>query len=365
MNIDLKHVNRLPVRTWSWLDINDCTISETISDIVAYKKHYIKSGHEFVQENTIQDEIVLQELHTNIKTGMGTETEQFLTENKNCGISIRIPKGRKLTEPIMLQYEMDDRNPTVIDVNHIVADDYSDVTIIICYKTTSNDIAFHGGLTYLYAGKEATINLIQVQLMNEKAIHFNDIGILTRDEGKVNLIHAELGSQRVINGCMTDLQGKASELDIRTIYFGDKNRSLDFNYVVNHIGKQTKSELNVNGALLDESIKKLRGTIDFKKGAMGAIGHEGEYNLLFSPKIKNITAPLILCGEDNVEGKHATNSGRIDENKLFYMMSRGLDEISAKKLMIDAWFQPIIDNIPDQSLKDQIVEYVKERLSYA
>jgi Fe-S cluster assembly protein SufD len=365
MNLDFKHVNALPVRTWSWLDINDNTIKETISSITAYEKNYIKSGMDFISQNTIQNKIEINELQNKIKTGMGVETAHFIRENKNSGISIRIPIGIKVKEPIVLHYDIDESNPTVIDLNHILAEEDSEVTIIMSYQSIDNYAAFHGGLTYINAKKNATINLIQIQMINQETIHFNDIGILAEDEGKVNLIQAELGASKVINGCMTDLIGNQSELAIDTIYFGNKKRSLDFNYVINHIGKYTKSELNINGALMDESSKKLRGTIDFKKGAIGAVGHEAEYNLLFSPKIKNITAPLILCGEDNVEGKHATNSGKIDENKLFYMMSRGIDEISAKKLMIDAWFQPIIDKIPAENLQEKIANYMKERLNYA
>ena len=115
---------------------------------------------------------------------------------------------------------------------------------------------------------------------------------------------------------------------------------------------------------MDTSRKTFRGTIDFKRGAAGAAGHESEYTLLFGSGIKNVSAPLILCGEEDVEGKYAANSGKIDENKLFYMMSRGLDELSAKKLILEAWFEPVISKIPYNSLREDISEYLKERLSH-
>jgi Fe-S cluster assembly scaffold protein SufB len=224
---------------------------------------------------------------------------------------------------------------------------------------------FHSGLTYLYAGKNAEINFVQVQLLNDQAIHLNNIGTRLAEGGKINLIQAELGSLKAVNGIEADLKGDNSKFGINTIFFGDKNRSSDFNYIVNHIGRQTKSEMDLNGALSEESRKVFRGTIDFKKGAAGAVGHEKEYTLLLSPRIKNVSAPLILCGEENVEGKHAANSGKIDETKLFYMMSRGLDELTAKKLILEAWFEPVIGRIPVASLKEEIAEFVKERLNHA
>ncbi len=129
-----------------------------------------------------------------------------------------------------------------------------------------------------------------------------------------------------------------------------------------HSGKRSKSDIRVNGALLDSSRKTFRGTIDFKPGARQAAGHEREYNLLFGPNVRSRTAPLILCGEEDVEGQHAATSGKVDEAKLFYLMSRGLSELDAKKLMIEAQFLPAVNKIPQESLRNAIFDYVKERL---
>lgn len=405
MNLNLEHVNNLPVRTWSWLGVNDTSIQGVIPDILPYQKNPIISGSSFMNPSVGNKGLKIREvlssahsvnyddiLTATVKTGMGANAADFITKNRNGGISLMVPSGVRIEEPILIQYDLDINNPTVIDLNEIIVEADSEVTVVINYSSPENypvsqenhsaskenhsasqenhsasqekSPVFHGGLTYLYAGKNAIIHLIQIQLLNEEAIHLNDIGAIVDTDGKIDIVQAELGAGKAINGCWADLIGDNSEINVNTIYFGDKKRSIDINYVVNHIGKRSHSEMNINGALLDESSKIFRGTIDFNKGAIGAVGHEAEYNLLFSPKIKNITAPLILCGEESVEGKHAANSGKIDENKLFYMMSRGLDELSAKILMIEARFQPVIEKIPFADLQNQIIKHVKERLNH-
>lgn len=86
--------------------------------------------------------------------------------------------------------------------------------------------------------------------------------------------------------------------------------------------------------------------------------------LLFSPSARNRTAPLILCGEEEVEGQHAASVGRLDENKLYYLRSRGLSEAQARPaLMVDARFAPAIDKIPLDSLQDEVRENVARRLN--
>ena len=86
---------------------------------------------------------------------------------------------------------------------------------------------------------------------------------------------------------------------------------LDYNDVSVHTAKDTLCEMHTAGVLTGNADKILRGTIDFRRGAKRGVGHESEDVLLFSPHARNRTAPLILCGEEEVEGQHAASIGRL------------------------------------------------------
>ncbi len=364
MNLVLDKINKLPVRTWNWLGINDVSLRDTIPDIKPYTKNPVKSGEALVKDISLKSDFSDKDIFLSLGTGMGAGAADFIKEYGNSGISLKVPTGRNIKEPVLLEYNLDNDNSTAVDLNYIIAEDNSEITVVMMYRSKDGCPAFHGGLTYLYAGNNAVINLVQIQLLNEKSVHLNNIGAKLARGSKINFIQGELGGLKAVNGLQADLAGDGSSLNINSIFFGDNNRSLDFNYVANHIGRQSNSDMNLNGALMDNSRKVFRGTLDFKKGAAGAVGQESEYALLFGNRMKNISAPLILCGEEDVEGKHAANSGKIDEDKLFYMMSRGLDELSAKKMIIEAWFEPTIGKIPYSSLRTEITNYVKERLNH-
>ncbi|MFR1804674.1 MAG: SufB/SufD family protein, partial [Faecalispora jeddahensis] len=173
------------------------------------------------------------------------------------------------------------------------------------------------------------------------------------------------GAHKIFSGCKARLEERRCRFEAETIYLGDKSRIIDMNYVAQHIGKETESEIHANGALLDESQKIYRGTIDFLRGAAYSVGHESEYTLLFSPRVRNRTAPLILCGEENVEGQHAASIGKIDPGKLFYLMSRGLSEPQAKQIVIEAQFTPALEKIPEEALRESVHDWLKERMSNA
>ena len=84
--------------------------------------------------------------------------------------------------------------------------------------------------------------------------------------------------------------------------------------------------------------------------------------MLLSKKAKSKAVPLLLCEEDDVSGEHAAASGKIDENKLFYLMSRGLNYNDARRIIIEGAFNPIIDKISSEEIRTEILAKIKECL---
>lgn len=361
MILELKEANKLPMKTFRWLGVNELKILREIPDLKPFQ------GIE--AEGTETNELVITRNNTfpyekMPLTGMGEEAAEFIHQNKNQEMTITVPKGKKVTEPVFIRYSLTREYPVLAEEICILAEEDSEITLVVVYEGEEEANAFHGGLFYLKAAKNSVINLVQVQLLPDTAFHFGNIGAEAAENGRIRITQCELGGGYAISGILGELKGDGSGLNVDTIYFGDRERSLDFNYVANHYGRDSKSDMKVNGALSGTSKKIFRGTIDFKKGASGSEGAEGEYTLLFDKNIKNVSVPLILCGEENVSGKHAANSGRLEEEKLFYMMSRGLSEKEAKKMMLEAWFHPAVQNIPSEEIRERVSEYVNRRLNH-
>ena len=171
----------------------------------------------------------------------------------------------------------------------------------------------------------------------------------------------EIGSP-VHHGTRAVLDHAKAEYDLDAVYFGSRNAVLDYNDVSVHTAKDTLCEMHTAGVLTGSASKILRGTIDFRRGAKRSVGHESEDVLLFSPTARNRTAPLILCGEEEVEGQHAASIGRLDEEKLYYLRSRGLSEAQARRLMVDARFAPALDKIPLEALREEVRAEAARRL---
>ena len=137
-------------------------------------------------------------------------------------------------------------------------------------------------------------------------------------------------------------------------YLGRKQQVIDLNLAVDHVGRNTRSDIDVSGALSDSAKKVFRGTIDFKNGSAGSTGSEQETVLLLGDDVVNRTVPLILCAEENVEGTHGATIDALDDDTLFYFESRGFDRDAAERLMARAAVERLAHALGDDATAEAV-----------
>ncbi len=174
---------------------------------------------------------------------------------------------------------------------------------------------------------------------------------------KVNQI--ELGAQKNWVGTNVDLTEKKAQTHLKSTYLTKENQVLDMNFVVNIWGKKTESTIVSNGILMHNAQKTLRGTLDFKRGSKGSVGNESEDVLLLDSDIQNKSIPLILCGEEDIEGNHAASIGEMDEEALYYLKTRGLNDAQIRHMQIESRIQLICNELPEE-LHEYVLDYKQE-----
>ena len=195
----------------------------------------------------------------------------------------------------------------------------------------------------------AKLHLVNAQLVPDDALYTCRVKVFVGKGATFAYTVVEAGARHT-----------ATELHVD---FGDGESVIDLNYVIRQGGRRTDANMQVRGALLGKSEKIFRGTLDFLEGSKGSVGREDEEVVLLSPNVRNRSVPIMLSHEDDVDGHHAVSVGKMDEDKLFYLMSRGLDLAEAQRLVVEASFNPVLDRIPDEELKAEIDTYLQRRLS--
>ncbi|MBE6054463.1 MAG: Fe-S cluster assembly protein SufD [Clostridium sartagoforme] len=362
-NISFNNINKTPVRTKSWLKVNDVTLKD-------YEAPEIKEFNNCKVTGSDLEGVTIEELRKgnvlplNKKFIYGA-SEELINQGEldfNKGFLINIRKRAKVQEPIFIEFNMDKENNALVDNIIIVAEEESEAKVIIKYYSKDDVEGYHNGVCKIFSKNSSNIQVVKVNLLNDKTVNIDSNLSDINSYGNVDFVLIDLGGKVSITNYHGDLIEDNSENNLSSIYLGRDKKIIDMNYVSTHKGKRSKSQITTKGALKDEANKIFRGTIDFKRGASRSSGAEEEYCMLLSKKAKSKALPLLLCDEDDVSGEHAAASGKIDEDKLFYLMSRGLDYNDARRIIIEGAFNPIIEKIEDENTKNEILAAIKECL---
>ncbi|MCI1944814.1 Fe-S cluster assembly protein SufD [Clostridium luticellarii] len=363
-------LNQAYVLTWKHLGLNNFHIDNyEFPEIKEYDGNYLDFKTEDFKEVTIktlqqaEGENLAQYSSFKGATSVSKDFVRLAENGFNSGVFIKVPENRVLNSYVRLNFNLDEHNPTVIDQNIIVAEPNSKITLIVDYYTEGKETtAFHNGLTKVFAKSGSQVNVVKIQRMNDKSTHFDSNMAQVESEAKVNWITVEIGSSINVTNYNSDLKGQHSSSDIYSAYLVDGDRRQDLYYTANHFGKKSVSNMVIEGVLKDRARKVFKGNIDFKRGSSKSKGSQAEEVLLLDPTVKTDTIPMLLCQEEDVDGEHAASVGKIDENQLFYLMSRGFDYDEAEKLVIEARFSPIFDKIPAEDLRKFLSEELRRRI---
>lgn len=292
--------------------------------------------------------------------GVNLDMVAMAENSHNAGVFIHV--GEDEEKEMHITHVLTEENNTLIEKNVIVLEKGAKMNLVMDYSSDES-VTYSNILNKISVAEGAELNLIKIQRLNSLSRHLESRFSTVAASGKVNYISVEIGGKEAVINYMTDLKGDEAEGHVKSVYLGFGERILDLSHHMNHFGKRTNSDMIFKGALKDRARKAFRGTLDFKNGSTHSEGNEEEFTILLSPKVKSYAIPLLLCREDDVIGNHAASNGQIDEEKLFYIMSRGMSEAEAKKIIIESHIRPIIDLIPVESIKDIVLNAVENELT--
>lgn len=350
----LEHISRIQVPTWSRPAINETNTGLDFTGLKPYRQDALKNN----KRNIRTHDTAALAVPGNLEAISGIR--EFVKNHKNQSYYIHIKDKEVLAEPIILDFTLDRDNSLLIEDIVIHAGEDSKATVIVLYSSKGEENYIHCGHTRMHLDKGARIDLIKIQLLSANSNHLDETRVTVEEGADANLILAELGAGNIVSECDISLQKEKSKAKLDSLYIGNRSKVIDMNYRIEYVGSCSEGFITAKGVLLDECRKTFKNTLDFVTGSYGSKGREEETVISLNDKAVNISAPLLLCGEDNVEGQHASNIGRLPESKLFYLMSRGLDEREAKKLMVEASFAPVIGKIPLEAFRNQISRYIAE-----
>lgn len=346
-------INNMPTLTWNWLKINSTpfSIDAVLSGDGNPRISVLPEGVEYERHANA-------DAYRDFETGCGKAFGAHFFKDANASL-LTVKKGVRIAEPVRIDFDLEDASAT--QAFHIIkAEEGAAVTVIMKYESAKASSGTQIVRTICDAGKDAFIHLIKVQLLGNGFVQADDIGTTCAEGGRVEVTHVILGGKETYTGAVGTLPAFGGSFKADTAYFCRGEQKLDLNYIARLSGKKTDCQMTAQGTLQDKAAKTYRGSIDFINGSAGATGNEYEEVLLLSPTVVNKSIPLILCGEEDIAGEHGSTIGKLGNDTLFYMESRGITKPEAEMLMARAKIVRVAALIPDEATVEKINAYLDE-----
>lgn len=289
-----------------------------------------------VQEKE-EDSYARQSVIEDFETGMGSEAYEFLRSNASGGICvIRTKAGQDAQVSISNTPKSGEISVCSLD---LIVDSGSSLDLDIHSSALDAKEGLCATVIRAFVGSGSSLNLNLVQTLPEGFINADDIGFVLDENAQVEISQTVLGASKVYGGICGDLRGGDTRAEVRNHFATRASQEIDFNYVMNHRGRNASCDMNSIGVMSGESLRTMRGTINFVRGCSGADGSEAETVLIIDQGSVNRSIPSLLCGEDDVAGAHGATIGHVNKSQTAYLMARGLDEDQINQLFLSSVFE--------------------------
>jgi feS assembly protein sufD len=298
--------------------------------------------------------------------GLGKHFTDEVQAKRNSGFYLKIDAAAGALQDFFVRFSVDAEHPVLFDQSYIDIADNVAARLILYFDTDPKSAevqSYRNGLISISVGSHAQVEIIKIQNFADSALNFETVRMDVGEAARITVHDIQLGAQKTGASYSSYIQNDNSEVFIYPLYFTDKARRMDIehNLIIN--GKNTLSEIKARGALKNEAHKMFRGNIFLNKGCSASVARFADNSIMLDKNAVAASIPTIFCDEDDVIGEHAASFSAIDAEKLYYLMSRGFDELSAKKLIIDSAFRPVFNSIPDEAIRNRLNAEFDARLS--
>ena len=273
------------------------------------------------------------------------------------GAYVHVARGVVVDAPIYLLYLSTKENaPTMTHPrNLIVAEDQSQVAVIEDYASVGGEsVVFSNAVTELIAGESTVAQHYLIEREHLKAFNVQTLRIQQGRSANVASHSVLLGGGLVRNNVHPVLAGEGGECLINGLFMGTGRQHLDNYMHVEHAAPHCGSRQFYNGILDGHAHGVFHGRIVVHKAAQKTDAKQTNRNLLLSDDAQIDTKPQLEIYADDVKCTHGATIGQIEENALFYLQSRGISELEARKLLLMAFAEECVDRMHSTVAREHI-----------
>ncbi len=263
------------------------------------------------------------------------------------GTFIYIPKNTKVEIPLQAYFRMNSKKAGQFEHTLIIVDENSELHYIeACSAPQYSENSLHAGCVEIHVLKNSRARYTSIENWSKNVYNLNTKRAIVHENAIMEWVNCNLGSKISMLYPCSVLVGKNAKTDYIGIQYAGKGQYQDTGCKVYHLAENTSSSILSKGISKNNGTSSYRGLVQIKKGAINSKSNVKCDGLMLDNNSKALTFPSMNVQENNVKVAHEATVGKIEEEQLFYLMSRGLNQDEAIKLIVSGFIEPLIKELP-------------------
>ncbi len=280
------------------------------------------------------------------------------------GVFIRVPDGKTVAEPVILRFITDARTKNVAAQprNLIVVGRNAEIKLAESYRTLGEHAALVNTVTEISIARDARVEYYKVQDESQRAYHIGTTQVNQSDKSHFHGTTVTVNGGFVRNDLNITLDGQYCEAFLNGLYLPNGREHVDNHTLVDHAQPNSYSNELYKGILNGNGTGVFNGKIYVRPDAQKTNAFQSCKNVVLSPGASMNTKPQLEIYADDVKCSHGTTTGKLNEEALFYLQSRGIPKDQAKTLLMYAFAEEVISQIQIAPIRDYLSAAVAAKL---
>ena len=263
------------------------------------------------------------------------------------GTFIYVPKNVKVDLPLQAYFRMNARQGGQFEHTLIIADEGSEINYIEgCSAPLYSENSLHAGCVEIHVLKGAHVRYSSIENWSKNVYNLNTKRALVHENAVMKWVNGNTGSKVTMLYPSSVLIGQGASTDYIGIAYANKGQNQDTGCKVYHFAPNTSSHIISKSICMAGGLTNYRGLVKIKKGCTKCKSSVRCDGLMHDNQSKAGTIPSMEVEENDVEVSHEAAVGKIGDEQLFYLMSRGLSEQEATKMIVSGFIEPLIKELP-------------------
>jgi Fe-S cluster assembly protein SufD len=285
------------------------------------------------------------------------------TAFENDGVYLRVASGATLERPIHLAFVSDVAEDAIVQPRCRYAfGENCEAMVVESYHSASGARTFTNAVSEVSVGRAARVTMLKLQLEADGASRVDHTQVVQEGASTFSAHTYSLGGGLIRNNMHVRPAGEGCESHLYGLYILRGDQHVDNHTLIDHAAPNCFSNELYRGIVDDRSTGVVNGKVFVRRDSQQTNAYQSSQGVVLSEDAHHYSKPELEIYADDVKCSHGSTTGELEPEHVFYLRSRGLDEVTAKSLLLYAFARDIVDQLPHEAIRGYLDSMIEERL---